>query len=289
MTRAFIVLLLLAHASFAGLQRYRDRVVADGVGAAKATRAGLRLTYLGVNGYQFETAGHALLVDPYFSRHGIGTVIFSRRMASEPDRVAQGLAHIRPKVDAILVTHAHFDHLLDVPAIMERTHARLLAGPTAVRIAESRGIPSANCTAVKSGSVHRIGPWTIRVCAARHDHIFGVLPLPRSVGEPLAFIIEGGGRRIYIDSGGTPGLLPPARKVDLAILGAALPDSRQRLPDALDRLRPRFFLPSHQDEMFRPADDGFVFELLTNFPAVTRARLSGRLILLDYFRPWTLP
>jgi hypothetical protein len=49
-------------------------------------------------------------------------------------------------------------------------------------------------------------------------------------------------------------------------------------------------LPSHQDDMFGPVDHGFVFGKMTNFPALlSQSRnLPGRLVLLDYFQPWTL-
>jgi hypothetical protein len=44
--------------------------------------------------------------------------------------------------------------------------------------------------------------------------------------------------------------------------------------------------------MFAPVDRGFIFGKMTNFPALVREqereKLPGRLILLDYFRPWTL-
>jgi hypothetical protein len=114
------------------------------------------------------------------------------------------------------------------------------------------------------------------------------------VGEPLAFVIEAAGKRIYIDSGGVPGSPPDSRirNVDLAILGVALPDSRDRFAEAVRKLRPRYIMPSHQDDMFAPVDRGFTFGKMTNFPALVREqgreKLSGRLILLDYFRPWTL-
>jgi hypothetical protein len=75
-------------------------------------------------------------------------------------------------------------------------------------------------------------------------------------------------------------------------MGMALPDSRARLTAALDNLEPRYFLPSHQDNFFVPLDAGFQFGTLTDFSRVQRdcARANhGRLILLDYFRPWTLP
>jgi hypothetical protein len=145
------------------------------------------------------------------------------------------------------------------------------------------------------------------VLPATHDRLFGKVPFDQRetrgsgppqhpadwvCGEPLAFLIEIGGQRIYIDSGGTLAQLPPHEGVDLAILGMALPDSRARLRSALERLQPRYILPSHQDDFFRPLDAGFQFGPLTDFSRVRRdceQANRGRLILLDYFRPWTLP
>jgi hypothetical protein len=101
-----------------------------------------------------------------------------------------------------------------------------------------------------------------------------------------------GGKRIYLDSGGVAEAPLPAvgGSVDLAILGVALPDSRKRLPAMLDHLRPRIFLPSHQDNFFRPLNRGFVFGPLTNFPRVRRlaAQRGQPMLFLDHFETWTL-
>src|SRR5207248_4886337 len=114
-----------------------------------------------------------------------------------------------------------------------------------------------------------------------------------AVGEPLAFLIEAAGKRIYIDSGGMPDAPPTVEHADLAILGVALPDSRKRFGVAVRRLQPRYILPSHQDDMFGPMNHGFVFGMMTSFPAllndVRKENLPGRVILLDYFKPWTVP
>ena len=271
---------------------------------------GLRVTYLGVNGYLLEAGGRALLVDPYFTRVPLGAVAFNAPIASDPKLVADALVPLPHRIDALLATHGHFDHLLDAPEIMRSTGARLVGSATAVNLVTAHGLSPLHCAVVAPGDVLCLGPWKVRVLGAEHDRLLWMTPFPGEktaptprpkrpadwvMGEPLAFLIEAAGQRIYIDSGGMPGAeLPPAdlAPVDLAIVGTALADSRRRLAPLVRCLRPRYLLPSHQDDFFRPLARGFSFGLLSNFPAVQRAsaagKIPGQLILLDYYQPWTL-
>ncbi len=283
-----LFLIVLIHPAFAG----------------RAPAAGVRVTYLGTNGYLLESRGCTLLIDPYFTRVGFSASALNLRIAPSPLRIAEGLAHLPRKVDAVLVTHGHIDHLLDAPDVMRSTGARLIASPTSVCLARAAGVAGARCVPVLPGDVRSVAGCKVRVLAASHDRVFGRAIFPGTLstpppapmrtgdwlcGEPLAFLIEMGGKRIYVDSGGTPAVLPPrsVAPVDLAIIGVALPDSRARLAATVECLRPRLVLPSHQDNFFLPLDRGFRFGWLTNFPRVRR-ELGARMIVLDYFCPWTL-
>jgi len=292
-----------------GLSCYSPLVVADPV-SHSIRNDSIRVTYLGTNGYQFQTGGHALVVDPYFTRISLARAGLGWPVRPNESEINQGLRYVDQHVDAILVTHGHFDHLLDVPVVMQRTHATLFASSTAVELATRSGAPLTKCKAMAPGMTRQIGPWRITALRASHDHvpIMGIpfngplngnaAPIRASdwvCGQPLSYLIAANGQSIFIDSGGTPAVLPPARigPVDLAILGVALPDSRSRFAAAVSRLRPRYVLPSHQDNFFVPLSRGFQFATMSDFPFVRRQheqqRLPGRLVLLDYFRPWTLP
>jgi hypothetical protein len=71
-TSAVFGLLLFAQVASAGRDEYPSLVVADKTASARLPTDSIRVTYFGVNGFQFEAGRHVLLVDPYFSRIGFG-------------------------------------------------------------------------------------------------------------------------------------------------------------------------------------------------------------------------
>lgn len=78
--------------------------------------------FLGVAGFLFRHSGVSIMTAPMFSNPSLWKVIPFTILRTDRDAVARW---IPPSADvqAILVGHAHYDHLMDVPWIMNR-HAR---------------------------------------------------------------------------------------------------------------------------------------------------------------------
>jgi Beta-lactamase superfamily domain len=78
---------------------------------------GVYVTFFGANSFHVTDGITNILIDPYFSRdHYYFEVPFwPVKLPLSPDRISGCLNRMNiPKLDAILTTHAHFDHSIDV-------------------------------------------------------------------------------------------------------------------------------------------------------------------------------
>jgi L-ascorbate metabolism protein UlaG (beta-lactamase superfamily) len=297
-----------------GIGKYKDAVVAD---VPVSPESGVRVTYLGVNGYLLQSSDATVLVDPFFSRPPLRKYL-SGEVKPDKSRIDWAMRSFPATVDLILVTHGHIDHLLDVPIIAQRTGAKIVASPTSCNLVRSlKEVPDWQIEPIltqtnptlASQETKQFDSITVQALYTEHDRLCGMDIMPGTkhdastppkrgrdwvAGEPLAFIVTMGGKRIFISSGMVHAPQQKIAPVDLAITGVALKDPRNCLAETVQILKPKYVLPSHQDNFFIPAERGFRFSAQSNFEEVKRElppptwEPGKNLILLDYFRPWTL-
>ena len=160
----------------------------------------MKITYYGHASLGIEVGAKHIIVDPFITGNPLANAIDINIL----------------KADYILLTHAHYDHVLDVEAIAKNTDAVIVSNPEITTYYEKEGF--------KSHFMNHGGSWkfdfgTLRYVSAAHSSSF---PDGTYGGNPGGFVIETKSKNIYI-AGDTAltydmKLIPLRTKLDLAIL-----------------------------------------------------------------------
>src|SRR5258708_3594404 len=114
--------------------------------------------WLGNANYEVTFGGKVFLFDAYFDR-----VARSRPIGfAVPD--------VR-KADAILVSHAHFDHISDIGPVARQTGATVVGAPITIETAIKLGVPAQQTKVVKGGETLHFGDVAVETALARHSTI----------------------------------------------------------------------------------------------------------------------
>jgi L-ascorbate metabolism protein UlaG (beta-lactamase superfamily) len=220
------------------------------------------LTYLGVAGWEVASGSHALLVDPYFTRAHVE----SADTPLVPD--ASAIARYAPaRADVILVEHSHYDHLLDVPAIAQRTGATIVGTESTANVARAAGVGEPRLAVVHGGDALSFGPFAVRAIRGLHS-LTGQAdaPIPRDVtlpmpargyneGGTLQYLVQVEGRAIlFVGSANFVDRELEGLRPDVAAIAVGL---REKIPDYACRLmralgRPPIVLTNHFDAHGEP-------------------------------------
>jgi L-ascorbate metabolism protein UlaG (beta-lactamase superfamily) len=244
------------------------------------------LEYMGAAGWRISDGSTVILVDPYISRilgpppplaapysklPGDTRPVYGWNDVPVPDVTAID-AHV-PRADFILVTHTHYDHILDVPHIARKTHSMVVGTESTENVLRAYGVPEEQLITVRGGEDYDFKVFTLRVIPSLHsplDHkyYFSSETAPKGMKAPLtlqqmhpeggtlAFLIRFHGHQILVFGGMNyiereiEGLEP-----DVVLIGAA--SSRTEIYNYSARIMrdlhfPPLVLPTHWDNFFAP-------------------------------------
>lgn len=80
----------------------------------------ITIKYLGSGGYYMSKDHAALIIDPFFSPYQVVPLAI-KKISTQTENVEKGLfdikSDVKNNVEAIFITHSHYDHLLDAPYV----------------------------------------------------------------------------------------------------------------------------------------------------------------------------
>ncbi len=88
--------------------------------------------WLGAAGIEFIHNRRGYLIDPYFTRTGLPTVLTARPVLPDWNKISESLKHLKGEIEAVIVSHTHIDHALDVPFIAEQNPASAVIGSSSL-------------------------------------------------------------------------------------------------------------------------------------------------------------
>lgn len=125
----------------------------------------LTFRWLGVAGVELRADGQRLAIDPFFTRPSLKGLLVP--VQSDAHLVSKSL----PACDHVLVTHSHWDHLMDVPAVVRHSGAKAYGSANTCRILRMQGVPESQVQEIKIGEQLSLGTFNVQVIEGRHSPI----------------------------------------------------------------------------------------------------------------------
>lgn len=227
----------------------------------------MKLSWHGTASVMLESDGYRIAADPFLTIP-LHETLCRRKLHAVPYRTAH----------AVLVTHGHFDHILDIPKLYQNTDIKIFATKTPCMTLLKHGVNKEKLQLIAPGIGFQLGSFTVKVYQGRHcrfdrgvmlktvckldtllhpKRLYELIRLNRRYeenGETLFYEIEAEGKRIQLM--GSMGLDPVtayptgADALILPFQGTSHP--ARTVAPIISRLQPKMIYLDHYDDAFPP-------------------------------------
>lgn len=235
----------------------------------------MEIKYLGISSLVFDDGQKTIVFDPCWSRPSLRQLVI-RKIGPDPNLVEQVLqaAEIK-RIDAIFVSHTHYDHVLDAAYLAQKFGAAVYGSESTLNLMRGAGIGETKLHSFEKAAAFEIGNFKLKVLQSVHSKpFFFNNDLGQTIDRPLVLparawqLKEGGSFDFLISHGEEKYLIRPSfgyvtgelRNItaDCLFLGTTTlsrePAVEQKnfFEETIEQVKPKLVVPLHWDLFTRP-------------------------------------
>lgn len=233
----------------------------------------LSATWFGVTAVVLSDGDSAIFIDPFFTRpEGLLSLALNRQIAPDEALIRRWLQQAGiERLDAVLVSHSHFDHGMDAGVVAKLTGATLVGSESTANIGRGNGLAEVQTRVIQPGVTTQFGSFGVTFIESRHAGATGGTPtgeitqplvppahyLDYKLGGAFSLLIEhrDGAVLHHGSAGFVPGALA-GRRADIVFLGVAVIDDLDvYLREIVDSVGAQRLIPTHWDDFTRSLDE----------------------------------
>jgi L-ascorbate metabolism protein UlaG (beta-lactamase superfamily) len=212
----------------------------------------LSFRWLGVAGIELKADEQVLAIDPFLTRPSLTGLI--KPVHPNMELVTKKIPHC----NGVLVTHSHWDHLMDVPAVLQHTGAVAYGSANTCQLLRLLGVPGSQVEEIHVGDILSLGTYEVEVIQGQHSWIpfnrwfngkikTGLQPPLRlqdyRMDISLGFCIGVEGMRLLVCA---------AQPQPAEVLFMVAQESRTYYRNLISKIKPHVVVPVHWDNFIRP-------------------------------------